>query len=122
MLNHTDDPHDVLFKQPNINCVLENMNHCISWDNLKKLLQVGQIIEGVVLQHEPFGIFVDLGYDYQGVVQITDFKDSGVMTPDQYPDIGQSITAVVLGFKESGQQIWLGMKPSQILMSKVFRI
>lgn len=114
MRNHTDGLRNVLFRQPDFNRVLENMNHYISWNNLKKRLQIGQIIEGIVLQHEPFGIFVDVGYDYQGIVQITDFKDSGVMTLDQYPDIGQRVSAVILGFKESGQQIWLGMKPSQL--------
>lgn len=94
--------------------MLENMNSAISWNHLKNLLHVGQIVEGIVLQHEPFGIFVDVGYAYKGIVQITDFKDSGVMTSDEYPDIGQRVSAVILGFKESGQQIWLGMKPSQL--------
>jgi hypothetical protein len=52
------------------------------------------------------------------LIQITDFKDEGRMTVDQYPDVGERITTVVLGFKESGNQIWLGMKPSQIAKAR----
>src|SRR5205823_13602153 len=43
-------------------------------------------------------------------VQITDFKDTGRMTPNDYPALESTIDAVVLGFKETGNQIWLGMR------------
>jgi hypothetical protein len=36
------------------------------------------------------------------------------MTPNEYPAVESTIDAVVLGFKETGNQIWLGMKASQI--------
>lgn len=36
------------------------------------------------------------------------------MTRDEYPAVGSSVDAVVRAFKETGQQIWLGMKPSQL--------
>jgi hypothetical protein len=36
------------------------------------------------------------------------------MTVEEYPSIGSTLDAVVLGFKDSGHQIWLGLKPSQI--------
>jgi hypothetical protein len=43
------------------------------------------------------------------------------MTPDQYPAVGSEVEAVVLGFKETGKQIWLGMRPSQLCRSKSCR-
>lgn len=47
------------------------------------------------------------------VVQITDFVDSGDMTPEMYPDIGSPIGAVVVGYTEDDRhQIWLSVKPS----------
>ena len=70
-------------------------------------------LRGVVTKHFPFGIFVALsGIKFTGLVQIPDFKDEGHMTPSDYPEVGSSVEAVVLGFKDQGQQIWLGMKPS----------
>jgi ribosomal protein S1 len=86
-----------------------------AWEELKDSLRIGTKVRGKVLRHAPFGIFVSLpGIPFDGLVQITDFKDTGRMTPNEYPALESTIDAVVLGFKETGNQIWLGMKPSQI--------
>jgi ribosomal protein S1 len=86
----------------------------ITWGRLKTELGVGEKLTGTVIRHEPYGVFVDIGYEYDGLIQITDFKDEGVMTPEEYPVIGSKISAVVLGFKDYGCQVWLGVKPSQL--------
>lgn len=91
------------------------MSNKLSWDKLKGgMLEVGDIITGTILRHEPYGVLVDIGYTYEGLIQITDFKDEGIMTPEEYPSIGSEIRVAVLGFKEHGCQIWLGVKPSQL--------
>src|SRR5947207_43933 len=91
------------------------MNAEITWETLKDVMQVVTKVRGVVSRHLPFGIFVSIdGVPFQGLVQITDFKDSGKMTAEEYPAIGAKVESVVLGFKETGNQIWLGMKPSQL--------
>jgi len=90
-----------------------------SWDEIKDFLKVGTKLKGVVTKHFPFGIFVALpGIKFTGLVQIPDFKDEGHMTPSDYPAVGSSVDVVVLAFKETGQQIWLSMKPSQLNQSK----
>lgn len=86
----------------------------VTWDELKRKLSVGSVITGTVSRHEPYGVFVDIGYPYEGLIQITDFKDEGVMVPEDYPLVGSMVRAVVLGFKEYGYQVWLGVKPSQL--------
>ena len=89
-----------------------------SWNQIKKSLKVGTKLTGIVTKHFPFGVFVSIpGIEFTGLIQITDFKDKGLMTPSDYPIIGSSVDVVVLGFKETGQQIWLGMKPSQLNQS-----
>ena len=86
-----------------------------AWEELKDSLPIGTKVRGNVLRHAPFGIFVSLpGIPFDGLVQITDFKDAGRMTSLEYPALESTIDAVVLGFKETGNQIWLGMKPSQM--------
>jgi ribosomal protein S1 len=85
------------------------------WEEIKESLKVGTKLKGVVTKHWPFGIFVALpGIKFTGIVELGDFKDEGFMTRDEYPAVGSSVDAVVLAFKETGQQIWLGMKPSQL--------
>lgn len=86
-----------------------------SWDELKDSLPVGMMVRCTVLRHAPFGVFVSVPETaFEGLIQITDFKDNGRMTPDEYPSVGSTLAAVVLGFKETGKQIWLGVKPSQL--------
>jgi ribosomal protein S1 len=86
-----------------------------AWEEVKDSLRIGMKIRGKVLRHAPFGIFVSLPeIPFDGLVQITDFKDAGRMTPNEYPALESTVDAVVLGFKETGNQIWLSMKPSQI--------
>ncbi len=87
----------------------------MKWDELKRSLRVGSRVAGFVTRHEPFGVFVEIpGIPFEGLVQITGFKDEGRMTVDEFPPFGSPLAAVVLGFKETGQQIWLGVKPSQL--------
>jgi len=85
-----------------------------SWEDLKNKIKVGTLLKGIVVEHKPYGIYLDIGYNYRGLIQITDFKDYEIMTVDEYPNKGDEIEAVVLGFKEHGQQVWLGVKPSQL--------
>jgi ribosomal protein S1 len=84
------------------------------WSQVKSKYRLGELIHGKVEHHAPFGIFVDIGDDAVcGIVQITDFVDSGDMTPEMYPDIGSPIGAVVVGYTEDDRhQVWLSVKPS----------
>jgi len=85
------------------------------WRELKERLKIGDVVVTKFSKHEPYVIFVALGMEFEGLVGITDFMDIGVMTTSEYPRIGEDIRAVVLGFKEHGQQIWLSVKASQLL-------
>ena len=84
------------------------------WTQVKSTYRLGKLIHGKVEHHMPFGILVDLGDNtVRGIVQITDFVDSGDMSPEMYPDIGSPIGAVVVGYTEDDRnQVWLSVKPS----------
>ena len=84
------------------------------WNEIKSRYRLGELVHGTVEYHAPFGIFVNLDDEVvRGLVQITDFVDSGDMSPEMYPDIGSPIGAVVIGYTEDDRnQIWLSAKPS----------
>lgn len=84
------------------------------WNQVKSKYPLGELIHGKVEYHSPFGIFVNLDDEMvRGLVQITDFVDTGEMTPEMYPDIGSPIGAVVIGYTEDDRnQVWLSVKPS----------
>lgn len=91
------------------------MSDDTGWDEIKDSLPVGSVVSCVVTRHAPFGVFVKIAnVPFDGLIQITDFKDAGRMTPVEFPAIGSSLKTVVLGFKETGRQVWLGVKPSQM--------
>jgi ribosomal protein S1 len=84
------------------------------WNRVKSDYRLGKLIHGKVEYHAPFGIFVDIGDDtVRGMIQITDFVDTGNMNPEMYPDIDSPIGAVVVGYTEDDRnQVWLSVKPS----------
>lgn len=84
------------------------------WNQVKAKYRFGELIHGKVEHQAPFGIFVDIGDEnIRGIVQITDFVDTGDMTSDMYPDISSPIGAVVIGYTEDERdQVWLSVKPS----------
>lgn len=58
--------------------------------------------------------------EVRGLIQITDFLDTGRMTPEMYPEVGSSVGAVVLGYTEGDRnQVWLSVKPSVLQKSLV---
>ncbi len=85
-----------------------------SWHILPSMLPVGRLVIGRVTHHAPFGVFVDINLPFVGLIQVTDFRDQGRMSPLEYPCIGAFVEAVVLGFAQGNRQIWLGVKPSQL--------
>lgn len=87
------------------------------WEAAKQRFPAGHVVHGTVISHHPFGIFVDLNDQVAtGLVQITEFLDGGRMTSGQYPAVGESVTAVVLGHTDEGRkQVWLCRKPSVLL-------
>jgi ribosomal protein S1 len=91
------------------------------WNQVKAKYQLGKLIHGKVEFHAPFGMFVDIGdEEVKGIVQIPEFLDDGVMTPEMYPEIGSPIGAVVVGYTEDDRnQIWLSVKPSVLQKSLV---
>lgn len=90
------------------------------WNQVKSKYRLGELIKGKVEYHAPFGIFIDISDEnVRGIIQITDFVDTGYMTPEMYPNIGSTIEAVVVGYTEDDRkQVWLSVKPS--ILQKAF--
>lgn len=89
----------------------------MTWDEVKSQLKPYDFVEGTVLRHEQYGVFVDIGCSFLGLLSVTDFLDStdgGGKVEVEYPPVGAVIKVVVLGFRDTNQQIFLGVKPGQL--------
>ena len=86
----------------------------VGWDDLKEIFAIGTVASGVVVRHETYGIYVDLGYGYDAIIARTEIKDEGAMLEEEYPSVGSKIKVKVLGYRDHSQQIWLSIKPSKL--------
>jgi ribosomal protein S1 len=82
------------------------MSNSTNWDEIQRTLPVGSLVSCEVTRHVPFGVLARMsGIPFDGLIEITGFKDPGKMTAEEYPAVGSTLTAVVSGFKQTGQQI-----------------
>jgi ribosomal protein S1 len=85
------------------------------WETAKSHFTSGIVATGVVLSHHPFGFFVDLGDPVTGLVEIPRVKEPGQPAgPEDYPPVGQEITAVVLCTVDQQRQVHLSIRPSDL--------
>jgi ribosomal protein S1 len=93
----------------------EKVDKSAAWTKLKSELKIGQIVEGKVLAHWPFGVFVDLAKPFVGLIEIVNFKEKGDrMTPGVYPELGEPIRCVVMQFADHNFQVGLSVRPSDL--------
>jgi small subunit ribosomal protein S1 len=80
-------------------------------DELRKTLEVGQVLRGTVARIRPFGAFVDLG-GIDGLIHVSEISHSRVKNPAEVLEVGQSIEVQVVGVEN------LGKKSERISLSR----
>jgi small subunit ribosomal protein S1 len=73
------------------------------------LLEVGQVIQGVVKNITNYGAFIDIG-GVDGLLHITDMTWGRISHPTEVIRIGDTITVKVLSFDKQNEKISLGLK------------
>ncbi len=84
------------------------------WEQVKLKYKIGQVLQGKVLRHEAYGVFLDIGEaEIKGLIRIPDFLDDGAMSEEMYPEIGSQVTGVVIGYNDANKyEVCLNAKPS----------
>lgn len=72
-------------------------------------LQEGQILNGIVKNIAPYGVFIDLG-GLDGLLHITDIAWKRVDHPEKVLSVGQEIKVKVIKFNRENGRVSLGMK------------
>jgi ribosomal protein S1 len=68
------------------------------------------IVQGVVTRIEPYGVFVDIGAEREGLIHISELVDGFVNSPEEVVSIGDRIDARVLQVDRKSRKVHLSTK------------
>ena len=79
------------------------------WAAVQARLGVGEAVRGPVIAHRPFGVFVDIGAGFPALLEVIQFGDAHERrySFEDYPAVGETITARVVEFNNRNRQIGL---------------
>jgi ribosomal protein S1 len=75
-----------------------------------KDVQPDMIVQGVVTRIEPYGVFVDIGAEREGLIHIAELVDGFVNSPEEVVSIGDRIEARVLQVDRKSRKVHLSTK------------
>ena len=79
----------------------------VVWEQVKQQYPLDSVVKGVVTQVVPYGVWVDLGLEFSGLLLIPEAGlERGQQTADHF-HIGQSLTAKVLWHNDERQELLL---------------
>lgn len=76
-------------------------------------LETGQIIEGKVTGIQPYGAFVALNKDTQGLVHISEVTHGYVKDIHDYLAVGDKVKVKILNIDKDGQKISLSIRATE---------
>jgi ribosomal protein S1 len=78
------------------------------WAAVRARLRVGSLVSVTVTDHQPFGVFVDIGEKFLGLIRRPELDPAGApIAMSEYPGLGSRFQAVIVGLPEDGQEILL---------------
>jgi small subunit ribosomal protein S1 len=84
------------------------------WAAVRTQLQVGALVSGTVERLVPFGVFVDLGVGFPGLIRRTDLDPAGgLVQDDEFPELGSTVEGIIVGLEEDAQQVILSRRLSE---------
>jgi transcriptional accessory protein Tex/SPT6 len=84
-----------------------------AWGAVKATLKPGDRVSGTVMTHHGFGMLIDIGQPALGLVEVSRIGEGGVPGGmDNYPPIGSTVNAVVLGLADLQRRVHLSMRQS----------
>lgn len=88
------------------------------WEEIKDSLEVGDTIEVIVSNIEPYGAFVDLGNDIEGFLHISEISwDKNIKNPKDFIKEGEKLNVEVIEINPSERRLRVSLKK---LLTKPF--
>ena len=73
----------------------------IEWSRLISQRAFGETINGIITEQRQFGVFVDIGEKFNGLILAPNFREEDGILPSEYPKIGTEVEGKIIGFCEN---------------------
>jgi len=90
--------------------VLEDMEQTKKREEFISKLEVNQLLEGVVTNLVAYGAFVDIGYNFEGLVHVSELSWSNTKSVSEVLSKGQTVTVRVIGITDDRKKVSLSIK------------
>ncbi len=84
------------------------------WLDLTKEYQVGQVVEGIVTQIMPFGVFVKVNDKVDGLIHISELSFEHVADPSDMVKLGDKLQLKVIDIEPESHRFGLSLKAMQM--------
>ncbi|MGP4082184.1 30S ribosomal protein S1 [Pseudalkalibacillus sp. R45] len=80
------------------------------WDNVKDVLEKGQVVDGTVKRLVSFGAFVEVAPGVEGLVHISEIANKHIGTPSEVLDQGDKVKVKVLDINPDEKRVSLSIR------------
>jgi small subunit ribosomal protein S1 len=80
------------------------------WVNVTKRYKVGDWVEGKVVKINPFGFFIELDQDIQGLAHISELSDKPVEDASKIAKIGDAMKFRVVSIEPAEHRLGLSLR------------
>lgn len=80
------------------------------WQEIVEKYPVGSVVKGTVNRFSPFGAFVQLPDELNGLIHLSEITDGKVTDPSEFLEIGQEVEATVINIDRDEHRIGLSLK------------
>lgn len=90
--------------------VVEDMEQVKKREEFIATLEVNQLLEGVVTNIVPYGAFVNIGFDFEGLVHVSELSWGNTKSVSEVLVKGQKINVRVIGITDDRKKVSLSLK------------
>jgi ribosomal protein S1 len=80
------------------------------WLEAVKKYQIGQVLKGKVTKIMPFGVFVELDKDIQGLAHIMELSHESIKNPEELLKVGEEKEFKIISIEPSEHRLGLSLK------------
>jgi ribosomal protein S1 len=74
-----------------------------NWNLLLEKLKIGDVIKGRVFKIEPYGVYVNIGEIFHGIILAPHIGKPNIAM-EEYPKIGVELQSIIVGFSHFNQE------------------